>query len=127
MATTTFAAEQLLELVLQLKKTLAEHATANSPSPNAHDIPQPYSQPSSNGVYSNPAYGYNTQYQAYSQQYPAQPNQSALSDSLAAFPEEQRALIIRVLSMTPEQINALPPTERSAYIQLRATLGVPTG
>jgi hypothetical protein len=25
---------------------------------------------------------------------------------------------MRVLSMTPEQINALPPTERSAYIQL---------
>jgi len=49
-----------------------------------------------------------------------------LSDTLAAIPEEQKALIMRVITMTPEQIHALPPTERQTYIQLRATLGVPT-
>lgn len=54
-----------------------------------------------------------------------------------------KALIMRVITMTPEQINQLPPAERQTYIQLvrhafwflwlpahenfqRATLGVPT-
>ncbi|GLB43733.1 putative hinge domain of cleavage stimulation factor subunit 2 [Lyophyllum shimeji] len=49
-----------------------------------------------------------------------------LPDTLAAIPDEQKALIMRVITMTPEQIHALPPTERQTYIQLRATLGVPT-
>jgi len=52
---------------------------------------------------------------------------SNLTDALASIPDEQKALIMRVLSMTPEQINMLPPTERSTYIQIRATLGIPTG
>ncbi|KAF8814024.1 hypothetical protein BYT27DRAFT_7180276 [Phlegmacium glaucopus] len=50
-----------------------------------------------------------------------------LTDALASIPDEQKALIMRVLAMTPEQINMLPPTERSTYIQIRATLGIPTG
>ncbi len=29
-----------------------------------------------------------------------------------------QAIIMRVLSMTPEQINLLPPAERATYIQL---------
>jgi len=29
-----------------------------------------------------------------------------------------QAIIMRVLSMTPEQINVLPPNERATYIQL---------
>ncbi|KAF8167200.1 hypothetical protein B0H34DRAFT_680783 [Crassisporium funariophilum] len=51
---------------------------------------------------------------------------SGLTDALANIPDEQKALIMRVLSMTPEQIHALPPSERTTYIQIRATLGVPT-
>ncbi|CAA7265033.1 unnamed protein product [Cyclocybe aegerita] len=50
----------------------------------------------------------------------------SLPDSLANIPAEQKALIMRVLSLTPEQINMLPPSERATYIQIRATLGVPT-
>ena len=68
----------------------------------------------------------------------------ALPDALANIPEEQKALIYRVLSMTPEQINVLPPHERNTYLQIvsplsdgflvscrftaiqRASLGVPT-
>jgi len=104
------------------QKTLADHASQSVSYSDGHALPQPYAQPSQNGVYPS----YTTPYQAqYSQQYPAPPPQPA-PDPLAAFPEEQKALIMRVLSMTPEQINALPPTERSAYIQLRATLGVST-
>jgi cleavage stimulation factor subunit 2 len=51
---------------------------------------------------------------------------SKLTDALANIPDDQKALIMRVLSMTPEQINSLPPTERTTYIQIRATLGIPT-
>ncbi|KIJ66569.1 hypothetical protein HYDPIDRAFT_129553 [Hydnomerulius pinastri MD-312] len=49
-----------------------------------------------------------------------------LPDALASIPEEQKAMIMRVIAMTPEQINLLPPTERSSIIQLRATLGLPS-
>ncbi|KIM38199.1 hypothetical protein M413DRAFT_447950, partial [Hebeloma cylindrosporum] len=50
----------------------------------------------------------------------------ALPDALAGIPEEQKALIMRVLSMTTEQLNLLPPADRATYIQIRTTLGVPT-
>jgi len=56
---------------------------------------------------------------------PAAPSHN-LTDTLANIPDEQKALIMRVLAMTPEQINMLPPTERSTFIQIRATLGIPT-
>jgi cleavage stimulation factor subunit 2 len=51
---------------------------------------------------------------------PAQPAASvpALPEALASIPDDQKALIIRVLSMTPDQINQLPPAERSNIIQL---------
>ncbi|TEB32517.1 hypothetical protein FA13DRAFT_1813416 [Coprinellus micaceus] len=49
-----------------------------------------------------------------------------LAATLAAIPEESRALVVRVVSMTPEQIHALPPNDRATYIQIRATLGIPT-
>ena len=42
----------------------------------------------------------------------------ALPGALANIPADQKALILRVLTMTPEQINALPPVERATYIQI---------
>ncbi|TFK65691.1 hypothetical protein BDN72DRAFT_889301 [Pluteus cervinus] len=56
---------------------------------------------------------------------PPQPPSAVLPDTLAGIPEDQKALIVRVISMTPEQLNALPPQERSMYIQIRSTLGIP--
>ncbi|KAJ7213216.1 hypothetical protein B0H12DRAFT_1205760 [Mycena haematopus] len=49
----------------------------------------------------------------------------AVPDPLAAFPEDQRQMIMGVLAMTPEQINNLPPSDRASIMQLRATLGFP--
>ncbi|KAH7923780.1 hypothetical protein BV22DRAFT_1035905 [Leucogyrophana mollusca] len=49
-----------------------------------------------------------------------------IPDALAAIPDEQKAMIMRVISMTPDQINRLPPTERASILQLRATLGLPS-
>ncbi|KIJ90967.1 hypothetical protein K443DRAFT_686373 [Laccaria amethystina LaAM-08-1] len=59
---------------------------------------------------------------------PPQASQTpVLPDTLAAIPDDQKALIMRVLSVTPEQINMLPAAERTTYIQIRTTLSVPTG
>ncbi|KAG8944748.1 hypothetical protein FRC04_001563 [Tulasnella sp. 424] len=45
---------------------------------------------------------------------PTQPSASA------NIPEDQKAMLLQILSLTPEQINALPPTERTTVQQLRA-------
>ncbi|TFK56834.1 hypothetical protein OE88DRAFT_1730276 [Heliocybe sulcata] len=49
------------------------------------------------------------------------------ADTLAAMPEQQRAMITRIITMTPESIRVLPPQERDTINQIRATLGLPTG
>ncbi|KAF8146495.1 hypothetical protein K438DRAFT_1869282 [Mycena galopus ATCC 62051] len=70
-----------------------------------------------NGGYSStPPTGYNTP--------PPRPA-APVPDALAAFPEDQRQMIMGVLAMTPEQINGLPPSDRASIMQLRATLGLP--
>ncbi|KAF8890106.1 hypothetical protein BD779DRAFT_1518345 [Infundibulicybe gibba] len=81
----------------------------------------PYGQPPQSG-YSNAGYPPGMMYSGGA----AAPTPAAsIPDALSAIPEEQKALIMRVLSMTPEQINSLGPTERATFIQLRATLGAP--
>ncbi|TFY67977.1 hypothetical protein EVG20_g3726 [Dentipellis fragilis] len=77
-----------------------------------------------------PAYGYTNgqppqQQNPYAAPQPAQYPPPNLSDALAAIPEEQRVMIMHVVSMTPEQINQLPPAERANVMQLRASLGIP--
>lgn len=54
-----------------------------------------------------------------------QQSRPELPDALASLPEEQKAMIIRVIAMTPEQVNMLPPAERAGVVQLRTTLGLP--
>ncbi|KAN0073681.1 hypothetical protein V8E55_012158 [Tylopilus felleus] len=56
----------------------------------------------------------------------SQMNNVGLPDALSSIPEEQKAMIMRVIAMTPEQINMLPPPERAGIIQLRTTLGLPS-
>ncbi|KAF5312280.1 hypothetical protein D9619_002441 [Psilocybe cf. subviscida] len=91
---------------------------------------QPHQQQQHYGQYQQqptpqPAYPGYAQYGAGSAPAPASAP-SVLPDALAGIPDEQKALIMRVLSMTPEQINMLPPADRATYIQIRTTLGVPT-
>ncbi|KJA19205.1 hypothetical protein HYPSUDRAFT_69376 [Hypholoma sublateritium FD-334 SS-4] len=87
------------------------------------------------GGYQQPPYQQQSGYPGYPPyqqappQVPAPPAAAAtptLPDTLAGISEEQKTLIMRVLAMTPEQINMLPPTDRATYIQIRTTLGVPT-
>ncbi|KAK0217437.1 hypothetical protein EDD85DRAFT_869311 [Armillaria nabsnona] len=84
-----------------------------TPVPTPPVPQQMYSQPP------QPSYsGYSVQ-QPYAQPQPA-PAQSM--DILAAIPDEQKAMIMHVIQMTPEQISALGPTERASVLQLRASL-----
>lgn len=46
--------------------------------------------------------------------------------ALASIPEDQKALIMKVISMTRDEIYQLPYDQRNNIIQLRATLGLPT-
>ncbi|KAI0348158.1 hypothetical protein BDW22DRAFT_1424370 [Trametopsis cervina] len=48
-----------------------------------------------------------------------------LPPAFANIPEEQKALLMKVVAMTPEEIYRQPPQERSNLIQLRQTLGIP--
>jgi cleavage stimulation factor subunit 2 len=36
--------------------------------------------------------------------------------------EQQRALLVQIMSLTPEQINALPPQQRDQVLLLRSQL-----
>ncbi|KAI9057077.1 hypothetical protein FKP32DRAFT_1598565 [Trametes sanguinea] len=54
------------------------------------------------------------------------PTGPRLPDAFAGLPEEQKALILRVMQMSREEIYALPPNERESIITLRNTLGMPT-
>ncbi|KAF9456513.1 hypothetical protein BDZ94DRAFT_1313643 [Collybia nuda] len=101
---------------------------------NGHTAQQSLSQPGYNAGYgpSNSGYGYNQPpagYPGYPSHYGAPPPAAAppptIPDALSAIPDDQKALIMRVLSMSPEQIHMLPPNERATFIQLRATLGAP--
>ncbi|KAF4608154.1 hypothetical protein EYR40_000498 [Pleurotus pulmonarius] len=53
-------------------------------------------------------------------------NVPGLEMILANIPDDQKAMIMRVVQMTPEQIRVLPAQERAGFNQLRATLGLPT-
>ncbi|KAJ8482773.1 hypothetical protein ONZ45_g14837 [Pleurotus djamor] len=86
------------------------------PPPSAYSNHPPYGAPPP--TYSHPPS------QPASAPTPAIPGLEAI---MAAIPDDQKAMIMRVVSMTPEQLSRLPPNERASFNQLRATLGLPTG
>ncbi|KAF8643192.1 hypothetical protein AX16_009169 [Volvariella volvacea WC 439] len=107
-----------------------------SGTPPAHPTPPqgyptpPYTNgqyPPAPAGYPAPQHGYNygqppTGYPSYPPSYPP-PQQPAPSvtpspEILASIPQDQRELLMRVISMSSEEINRLPPSERSTYIQL---------
>ncbi|KAF7981396.1 hypothetical protein HWV62_33895 [Athelia sp. TMB] len=90
------------------------------PQPYPHQVPNQRPPPLSN-------YGYNhAQNQGYAGSLPAgSPGQGGpagmqggLPAPFAALPEDQKAMIMRVIQMTPEQIAAMPPQERAGIVQL---------
>ncbi|EJF67090.1 hypothetical protein DICSQDRAFT_151446 [Dichomitus squalens LYAD-421 SS1] len=59
---------------------------------------------------------------------PAAPAPAApqLPDALTGLPDDQKALIMRVIAMTREEVYAMPPADRENIIKLRTTLGLPS-
>lgn len=57
-------------------------------------------------------------------------NQSATAAPTPAMnmmnPDQQRALIMQIMNLTPEQIDSLPPSQRDQVLQVRAQLGAAT-
>ncbi|PBK94800.1 hypothetical protein ARMGADRAFT_67042 [Armillaria gallica] len=91
----------------------AQAQSVITPVPTPPVPQQTYSQPP------QPLYSGYVAQQPYAQ---PQPTPAQPMDILAAIPDEQKAMIMHVIQMTPEQINALGPTERASVLQLRASL-----
>ncbi|ODN72677.1 hypothetical protein L202_08116 [Cryptococcus amylolentus CBS 6039] len=79
----------------------AAHAYGSAPAPPPAPTPMSAPPPVASGV----------------------PGMSALPPAaqaaLATLPDDQQAMLIQVLSLAPEQINALDPTQRASVVQLR--------
>ncbi|KAI0800829.1 hypothetical protein C8Q74DRAFT_1238925 [Fomes fomentarius] len=95
-----------------------------SPGPGLPHGPGPHAQPPPHGPLSAQALPH-TQL-PHAQQPPSGPAAPVLPEALAALPEEQKALIMRVIAMSREEVYQMPPAERENIIKLRTTLGLPT-
>lgn len=106
-----------------LQKMLPGGAAAapSAPPPAPAPVPPPANQyPQNYYGAPPPAPAPNVPYPNYQTPPPAAP------PAAPAFPgvsPQQQAMIQQVLSLTPEQINGLPPNERAAIMQLRSQLG----
>ncbi|KAJ7632383.1 hypothetical protein FB45DRAFT_912311 [Roridomyces roridus] len=113
------------------QKTLSDFGaqTAPMPAPAPLSAIPPRLQPSQPSSRTNTPPTHNpyppTSYGPPNPAYGRAPPRSA-PDPLAAIPEDQRQMIMGVLSMTAEQINNLPPADRANIMHLRATLGYPS-
>jgi len=86
-----------------------------APRPGPSGYPPSYSGPP--GVASVPVGHYNAP------PHPQAANQNVAA-ALAAIPENQREVVLKLVNMRPEEIAMLPPTERASVLQLRASLGI---
>ncbi|KIK68830.1 hypothetical protein GYMLUDRAFT_34821 [Collybiopsis luxurians FD-317 M1] len=104
------------------QRTLADFAISQ-PAPSAHPPPQAQSYPPP-----PPAAQSAPQSYPYAQQPPPPPPPPAAPTInpaiLAAIPDDQKAMVMQVLSMTPEQLATLPPHDRANIMQLKATFGL---
>ncbi|CAE6372370.1 unnamed protein product [Rhizoctonia solani] len=113
-----------------LQKMLAGGAAQSAPQQQAPPPPPPavsappnqyqqgyYGAPPQQAVQPMPP---NPAYQSYQPPAPAPP---PAPSAFQAVSPQQQAMIQQVLSLTPEQINGLPPNERAAIMQLRSQLG----
>lgn len=87
------------------------------PPPSGQYPPQSRPPP---GQYGQQGYGGHSQ--------PPAPRAAPANDPAAALagqnlPEEQKALLMQVLQLTPDQINALPPDQKASIMQLKAQFG----
>ncbi|KAJ3901405.1 hypothetical protein F5879DRAFT_968334 [Lentinula edodes] len=103
------------------QKTLAEFSQgASQPQPQANPQPPPpqtYHRPTP-PIYSQPP---TSAYPSYASSTPAPAINPAI---LAAIPDDQKVMVMQILSMTPEQLALLPPQDRANIMQLKSTFGL---
>ncbi|KIJ38685.1 hypothetical protein M422DRAFT_33115 [Sphaerobolus stellatus SS14] len=83
----------------------------NPPPPPMGYPPPPSAQ---GGYYTQPSQHVNTAPP------PPAPSAPPAADPASSIPHDQRAMLVQMLALTPEQINALPPEQRQAIQQLRS-------
>jgi len=112
----------ILERMLNATTQAAAPQPAHTPVPPP---PQPYSypppvQPASYGQPPPQSY-YGMPPPPLPQAMPPPPAPApTVAAAAAPLPADQRAMLMQVLSLSQEQVNALPPTERAAIMQLRS-------
>ncbi|KAI0305070.1 hypothetical protein BC826DRAFT_32170 [Russula brevipes] len=55
---------------------------------------------------------------------PSQTTNQSIPAALAAIPDSQREVVLKLVNMRPEEVAMLPPAERASVMQLRASLGI---
>ncbi|KAI0249538.1 hypothetical protein BJV78DRAFT_1226909 [Lactifluus subvellereus] len=99
-----------------------------TPPPGAFSISAPRAGPAGSGYLPQQYIAGSGGHQLPAGHYGAPPPQQTTSQpipaALAAIPENQREVVLKLVNMRPEEIAMLPPTERASVAQLRASLGI---
>ncbi|KAH9982288.1 hypothetical protein BGW80DRAFT_1262530 [Lactifluus volemus] len=99
----------------------------STPPPGAFPIGAPRSGPTASGYppqYIAGSGGHQLPTGHYSTPQPQQTASQPIPAALAAIPENQREVVLKLINLRPEEIAMLPPTERASVLQLRASLGI---
>ncbi|KZT60047.1 hypothetical protein CALCODRAFT_481121 [Calocera cornea HHB12733] len=102
-----------------LERMLNATTQAAAPPPAPMPVQPPPQQPYSYPPPMQPA-AYAPPPQSYYGMPPPQPVPQAMPPPPAPLAADQRAMLMQVLSLSQDQVNALPPPERAAIMQLRS-------
>ncbi|KAN0135614.1 hypothetical protein V8E53_006505 [Lactarius tabidus] len=95
-----------------------------TPPPGAYPITVPHAGPAAYPQYTAGSEGHPLPASHYGVSAPQQTTSQSMPAALAAIPEGQREVVLKLVNMSPEEIAMLPPNERASVIQLRASLGI---
>ncbi|KAH9043689.1 hypothetical protein EDB85DRAFT_1911744 [Lactarius pseudohatsudake] len=95
-----------------------------TPPPGAYAITTPHAGPAAYPQYTAGSEGQPLPPGHYGVPAPPQTTGQNIPAALAAIPESQREVVLKLVNMSPEEIAILPPNERASVMQLRASLGI---
>ncbi|KAI0271473.1 hypothetical protein BC834DRAFT_966949 [Gloeopeniophorella convolvens] len=96
----------------------------STPPPTAYPPTGPRAGPSGYAAYPGGPGGHIMPAGQYNPPPPAQPTNPGIPPALAAIPENQREIVLKLVNLRPDEIARLPPNERASVMQLRASLGI---
>lgn len=96
-----------------------------TPPPGTYTITAPHAGPAAYSQYTAGSEGHPLPSSShYGVPTPPQTMGQSMPAALAAIPESQREVVLKLVNMSLEEIAMLPPNERASVIQLRASLGI---